>query len=43
MTGHVEADETFIGQKARNMHKGVRAAKITGTSVITQNRPYVIT
>lgn len=31
MAGHVEADETFIGQKARNMHKGVRAAKITGT------------
>lgn len=31
LTGHVEADETFIGQKARNMHKGVRARKITGT------------
>ena len=30
-TGHVEADETFIGQKARNMHKIVRARKITGT------------
>lgn len=30
-TGHVEADETFIGQKARNMHKDVRARKITGT------------
>jgi transposase-like protein len=27
----VEADETFIGQKARNMHKNVRARKITGT------------
>jgi transposase-like protein len=31
MTGHVEADETFIGQKARNMHASVRARKITGT------------
>jgi transposase-like protein len=31
LTGHVEADETFIGQKARNMHKAVRARKITGT------------
>ena len=30
-TGHVEADETFIGQKARNMHADVRARKITGT------------
>jgi transposase-like protein len=31
LTGEVEADETFIGQKARNMHKSVRARKITGT------------
>ena len=30
-SGHVEADETFIGQKARNMHANVRARKITGT------------
>jgi transposase-like protein len=30
-SGEVEADETFIGQKARNMHKDVRARKITGT------------
>jgi transposase-like protein len=29
-TGHVEADETFIGGKSRNMHKGKRAARITG-------------
>lgn len=29
--GHVEADETFVGGKARNMHKDVRARKITGT------------
>jgi transposase-like protein len=31
LSGHVEADETFIGQKARNMHQDVRARKITGT------------
>ncbi len=31
LSGHVEADETFIGGKARNMHKDVRARKITGT------------
>src|ERR1039457_846306 len=31
LSGHVEADETFIGQKARNMHKAQRAEKITGT------------
>ena len=31
MTGEVEADETFIGAKSRNMHKNVRARKITGT------------
>jgi transposase-like protein len=30
-TGHVEADETFIGGKARNMHAGKRATRITGT------------
>ncbi|MGE5644212.1 MAG: IS1595 family transposase [Acidobacteriota bacterium] len=29
--GQVEVDETFIGQKARNMHKQVRSRKITGT------------
>lgn len=31
LTGHVEADETFLGGKARNMHAIVRARKITGT------------
>lgn len=31
LTGHVEADETFIGGKARNMHKAKRERKITGT------------
>src|SRR5580698_4459206 len=30
-SGHVEADETFIGGKARNMHASKRARKITGT------------
>src|SRR6476469_5794796 len=31
LSGECEADETFIGGKARNMHKGKRAARITGT------------
>lgn len=31
MRGDVEVDETFIGGKARFMHKGRRAAKIKGT------------
>jgi transposase-like protein len=31
LQGEVEVDESFIGQKARNMHKDVRARKITGT------------
>jgi len=30
MTGEIEADETFIGGKARNMHKDKREAKIHG-------------
>jgi transposase-like protein len=30
-SGQIEADETFIGGKARNMHKDVKARKITGT------------
>ena len=31
LSGQIEADETFIGAKARNMHKVQRAKKITGT------------
>jgi len=31
LTGVIEADETFLGGKAKNMHKDVRARKITGT------------
>jgi hypothetical protein len=30
LSGECEADETFIGGKARNMHKGRRAERITG-------------
>src|SRR5260370_39262918 len=30
-SGQIEADETFIGFKARNMHASKRATKITGT------------
>ena len=31
LCGEVEADETFIGGKARNMHRSKREARITGT------------
>jgi transposase-like protein len=31
LSGQIEADETFIGGKARNMHAAKRARKITGT------------
>jgi transposase-like protein len=31
LSGHVEADETFVGGKARFMHKDKRTEKITGT------------
>jgi hypothetical protein len=35
MSGRVEADETFIGAKARNMHKGKRKVKGTGPIAMT--------
>ena len=35
MGGTVEVDETFIGGKARNMHKGKRKAKGTGPVAMT--------
>ena len=35
MSGHVEADETFIGAKARNMHFGKRKVKGTGPVAMT--------
>ena len=31
LSGHIEVDETFIGDKARNMHRSERARKIHGT------------
>lgn len=31
LSGEIEADESFIGGKARNMHKDVKARRITGT------------
>jgi transposase-like protein len=31
LSGEIEADETFIGGKARNMHEWKRAERITGT------------
>jgi transposase-like protein len=31
LSGQIEADETFIGGKARNMHNSKRGQKITGT------------
>jgi hypothetical protein len=31
LSGQIEADETYIGGKARNMHKNKRERKITGT------------
>jgi len=32
MSGHVEVDETFIGGKARNMHRSVKARRLQGAT-----------
>src|SRR5437762_9500926 len=37
-SGEVEADETFIGGKARNMHKSVKARRITGQGHNVQDK-----
>jgi hypothetical protein len=37
----VEADETFIGGLARNMHKDVRKRKIQGTGGLSWKAPYL--
>lgn len=34
MSGYIEADETFIGAKARNMHRDKRKSKVKGTGPI---------
>jgi transposase-like protein len=34
LKGECEADETFIGGKARNMHKNVKARRITGSGPV---------
>jgi transposase-like protein len=36
MTGIVEADETYIGGKAKNMHAKIRKVKITGTAGVNK-------
>jgi transposase-like protein len=36
LSGEVEADETFIGGKARNMHKWKREAKIKGRGAVSK-------
>ena len=38
LTGHVEADEAFIGGKARKMHAGKRALRIIGLAAKTRLR-----
>ena len=39
---HVEVDETYIGGKVRNMHKHVRAEKITGTGGAGSGKQIVV-
>lgn len=40
--GEVEADETFIGGKARNMHKSVKSRRITGQGKNVQDKIVVM-
>ncbi len=40
--GEVEADETFIGGKARNMHKDVKARRITGQGQAAKDKMIVM-
>ena len=42
LSGEVEADETFIGGKARNMHKNVKAHRITGQGRNTDDKIMVM-
>jgi transposase-like protein len=42
LSGEVEADETFIGGKARNMHKSVKARRITGQGQTTHDKIIVM-
>jgi transposase-like protein len=42
LDGEVEADETFIGGKARNMHKSVKARRITGQGRNTDDKIMVM-
>ncbi|MBU4460337.1 MAG: transposase [Verrucomicrobia bacterium] len=34
LTGIVEVDETYVGGLSKNMHKSVRAEKITGGGMV---------
>jgi len=40
MTGTIEADETFVGGLAKNMHKAERERKITGTGAAIRLRSW---
>lgn len=42
LTGHVEADETYIGGKARNMHEHTRKQKIKGRGRSLNNKTAVM-